>query len=643
MLNTIVIIPYRNNKDNDIRKKQLEYFIKFTAPNISKIIKDSKIIIVEQDFTEELFNRGLLINIAVNEYKNLTKYIITHDVDINPSIDLIKEYYNNDLTDNNIEGILVTKYDTLAPIIKLTTKTYIKMNGFPNDFWGWGAEDTALMQRAKYNKFNIKKHFINNYDKNIEKLFNISNISNDRNKINHENNLNKVINGNKSEEQIFKNMYSSGMHNLDYKIINRKNLNSNIEIIKVCIKKEFKYYKYSPKLRLWHRDAYLDKNINISHFYPVYAVFPRKTYKRLLRDDSIKIYNYCFSGSYKVDKKTIKNRAWIIPFIKKNFNENSYLNFTDEKTIEEHVSFGNYDRTGKIKGFVPKEHNFNERDYFDKEYYDILCKSKFCLCPAGDSFYSMRFYEAIMCKSIPIINNHIESFRTKAESKVDYKYYLADEKHVYNLDFVNHNLSIFMKYHTLKYYNDIPINNLNILNEFGEKLEINNNLIDYKNLISNSIRKDDNILEIGNTNFCYSSCLINAIIKNKTNHFLIEPNFKIIDVLENNRNNNNCKFSIVNYDNKLLLNDFYEKLNHTYDVVKNRNEKFNVLILDSIKYSNDFLNKNYEQIKDFRLIIIVIDKSIIDLNNLINNKNFNYEVLNNIIVLNNNNNNNNNN
>ena len=61
----------------------------------------------------------------------------------------------------------------------------------------------------------------------------------------------------------------------------------------------------------------------------------------------------------------------------------------------------------------------------------------------------MRFYEALMCKSIPIVNNKNETFRSKAESELNYKYYLTTEQHVYREDWVEHNHGVFLKYHTL--------------------------------------------------------------------------------------------------------------------------------------------------------------------------------------------------
>ena len=50
--------------------------------------------------------------------------------------------------DNNIIGIYTSKHNTLGGIIKFTTNNFEKINGFPNNFWGWGVEDKALQNRV---------------------------------------------------------------------------------------------------------------------------------------------------------------------------------------------------------------------------------------------------------------------------------------------------------------------------------------------------------------------------------------------------------------------------------------------------------------------------------------------------------------
>ena len=82
-----------------------------------------------------------------------------------------------------------------------------------------------------------------------------------------------------------------------------------------------------------------------------------------------------------------------------------------------------------------------------------MCKSKFCLCPAGDAKWSMRFIEAIMCKTIPIVNEVKESYRSEEESKLDYKYYLtSDKEFIFREDWVEHNYNIFLKFFLLYVY-----------------------------------------------------------------------------------------------------------------------------------------------------------------------------------------------
>ena len=63
----------------------------------------------------------------------------------------------------------------------------------------------------------------------------------------------------------------------------------------------------------------------------------------------------------------------------------------------------------------------------------------------------MRFYEALMCKCIPIVLKREETYRSREESELDYRYYLAsDPEFIYREDWVEHNYALFMRYHTLQ-------------------------------------------------------------------------------------------------------------------------------------------------------------------------------------------------
>jgi len=216
--------------------------------------------------------------------------------------------------------------------------------------------------------------------------------------------------------------------------------------------------KFSPKLLMWYHESYNEKNFllhslsRLTHR-PIcqdFALYPQRFYKTVEKLDHKKTINFCFIGAYKIDNKTVENRKWILDFIRNNFTDSSYLQFTDKKTKENYQSMGNFDYTLRRSGFVPKEHPIKMRNRFDEHYFKQLSKSQFTLCPAGDAMWSMRFYEALMCKSIPIVNNANEIGRSRAESELDYKYYLTSEQPVYREDWVEYNYEIFLKYHTLE-------------------------------------------------------------------------------------------------------------------------------------------------------------------------------------------------
>jgi len=59
----VIIIPYRN------RKEHLDLFITNVIPLFETYLKPFKLVVVEQE-DGKLFNRGMLLNIGFNEYKD---------------------------------------------------------------------------------------------------------------------------------------------------------------------------------------------------------------------------------------------------------------------------------------------------------------------------------------------------------------------------------------------------------------------------------------------------------------------------------------------------------------------------------------------------------------------------------------------
>lgn len=207
----------------------------------------------------------------------------------------------------------------------------------------------------------------------------------------------------------------------------------------------------SPKMKCWQLEAWRELGITIDEYNYKLAVFPKSFYGRVSTFDSEKkIYDFCFIGAFRVDAETEARRIWLIEFIKKNFTNKSYLQFTDKNTKANYRTLGVFDHTLERQGFVPKEVAREHRNVFDEYYYRVMCQSEFTLCPAGDRRWSMRFYEALMCKTIPILESRWHH-RSIAEAFRRYRFYLPRSRFVFRKDWAEENYELFLRHHTLEF------------------------------------------------------------------------------------------------------------------------------------------------------------------------------------------------
>jgi hypothetical protein len=223
-------------------------------------------------------------------------------------------------------------------------------------------------------------------------------------------------------------------------------------------KKEFDLGPFQMYMGLkYHMEEALEeKNLctNSANWRPPVALFSNNYYNEINELDHTKTYDYCFIGS--IDSN-YEARKWVIDFAKKYFTDNSIFINTDNNP--DWALLGSFDYSDKNLGFCPKKMPNNQSkkvqyrvvkeniDYFEK-----MCKSKFILCPAGDSSWSFRFYEVLMCKSIPIVESWHHTYRTREEADFNYKYVLYQdiENDIICDDYVNINTNIFENNHLLK-------------------------------------------------------------------------------------------------------------------------------------------------------------------------------------------------
>ena len=135
-----VIVPYRK-RPGHLRKfrESIESYLKD---------QDYELIVVEQ--SDDLpFNRGKLLNIGFQQaIRNQCDYVVFHDIDMLP-IDVDYSYSDvpihlaTNFTNSDRE-IFKTYFGgiTMFPI-----DLFKKVNGYSNEYWGWGFEDDDLLMR----------------------------------------------------------------------------------------------------------------------------------------------------------------------------------------------------------------------------------------------------------------------------------------------------------------------------------------------------------------------------------------------------------------------------------------------------------------------------------------------------------------
>lgn len=113
-------------------------------------MKDAEILIVEQS-PEHLFNRAKLLNVGFLNAKGT--YFAFHDVDMLP----MKADYSFPTCPTHIATkcsqfrYKMPFADYFGGVTLFNKEDFIKVNGYSNNFWSWGAEDCEMRE-------NVLKH-----------------------------------------------------------------------------------------------------------------------------------------------------------------------------------------------------------------------------------------------------------------------------------------------------------------------------------------------------------------------------------------------------------------------------------------------------------------------------------------------------
>ena len=137
----ILVVPYRNREEN------LKEFI----PHIRHFLKDvrHRIVVIEQA-EDGLFNRAKLLNVGFSLYRDANAYFCFHDVDMLP--ESASCGYSYPVMPTHLSAYCSQfdyqfDPDYFGGVLLVNKEDFLRVNGFSNQYWGWGAEDDDLRKR----------------------------------------------------------------------------------------------------------------------------------------------------------------------------------------------------------------------------------------------------------------------------------------------------------------------------------------------------------------------------------------------------------------------------------------------------------------------------------------------------------------
>jgi hypothetical protein len=147
----IIIITYRARDTQVFRREQLIRMLDNVNTYFTKHNVEYKIIVCEQN-NENKFNRGQLLNIGfieANKMFDVPKKYIHMNVDyfINSNMPFPQELL--DFESGVLDIYQPYPFSVLGAACCFDYDSYVTINGFPNNLFGWGGDDGAALKRIK--------------------------------------------------------------------------------------------------------------------------------------------------------------------------------------------------------------------------------------------------------------------------------------------------------------------------------------------------------------------------------------------------------------------------------------------------------------------------------------------------------------
>ena len=221
-----IIVPIRE------REKELGIFIQ----NIDKIFKERHITyiiyLVEQTHENKLFNRGKLINIGFLEAEknDFSNFYYMSDVDVFPKT---KNIFNIECRDEFRH--LYGSSNIAGGVFTANNEIFKKVNGFSNNYWGWGLEDDDIAHRLKLSKIKINtKYRIKRHNKDVGDLPSHPEYEVHKKKM-QENNRKYYNNCIYNYKKNIKTIFEDGLTTCNYTVLKKYNYQNKDNIIRLLV------------------------------------------------------------------------------------------------------------------------------------------------------------------------------------------------------------------------------------------------------------------------------------------------------------------------------------------------------------------------------------------------------------------------
>ena len=155
-----IIVPYRD------RREQLDTFV----PHMIEFFKNKSVeyeIFIMEQTDDKPFNYGKICNIGFSLLKDKFDYFCFHDIDMLPVSDdcdynyiHIGGYPVQLSTRVSAHKFKLPYLEYMGGVIMFGKEDFEKINGYSNEYWGWGFADLDLLHRCRINDIELDEEII---------------------------------------------------------------------------------------------------------------------------------------------------------------------------------------------------------------------------------------------------------------------------------------------------------------------------------------------------------------------------------------------------------------------------------------------------------------------------------------------------